>query len=192
MFFIGVLGAILFAVSNASLAYLVKALHEGHLRAAGSERPLAGAASGWWCFSRCAAWATTSPIIFRVGWGDRSSRACATICFSTSCACRSPYLGSTAIRTPAVQTDQQYRTGRGRRHQCGHLAHQRYLEHRDSARISVLFELASRRFLHRRGAGDRLADADRKPQLPALQPAHPKLDGRYHAGREGSHRRACV
>ncbi len=57
---------------------------------------------------------------------------------------------------------------------------------------AVLHELAAGDVLHHRRAGDRLADADRQPHLPALQRAHPELHGRHHEGGEGSARCASA
>ncbi len=90
MFFVGVLGAILFAASNASLAYLVKALHEGHVRAAGSERPVAGAGRRGGAVHAARHRRLHRQLFSELGRTSGHQRPASRCVLSTSCACRSP------------------------------------------------------------------------------------------------------
>ncbi len=182
----------LFAASNAALAYLVKRFMNGAFVNEGPGRPLAGARRRGACCSRCAAIGDYVQSIFRAWVGRQVIKGLRHDVFAHY------------LRLPTAYLDQQ---------QSGHLLSKltNNIELVAAAATGAAISLVSdsltivillvtlfylnwrlAAILHRCGAGHRVADENRQPQLPPLQRTHSKLDGRHHPRRERSHRCACA
>ena len=75
-FFLGVLGAILFAATMASFALFVRSFGDGTFVHRDPRTICLGAAAAWSGCSSCAAWATSRRLISWATWGGASSVRC--------------------------------------------------------------------------------------------------------------------
>ena len=92
----------------------------------------------------------------------------------------------------AVAADVQHRAGRPGGDRLGHRHRARIADdvRLDRLRCSIV-NYAARADLAHHGPAGRVAGDDHQPQVPPLQPAHPGLDGRHHARRQGNAGRAA-
>ena len=187
MFLIGVLGAILFATSNAALAYLVRKFLHGAFLVKNPDDPLGGAPRGRGAVHPAGHRRLCAELLSELG-GAAGHQGPAARCVLALSAPAHGVSGQAAVRASALETDQQHRAGGGGGDRRGDIPDQRQPQHPGAAGHAVLHELASRGILHHCGAPHRVADENRQPQLSPLQRAHSKFHGRHHARRQGSHR----
>jgi subfamily B ATP-binding cassette protein MsbA len=191
VFMIGVLGMILFAATQAALAYLVKTFMHGTFMkmdpAIQWEVPI-----GVVVLFTLRGIGDYVQITIPAGWGARSSRAAAR-CVLALPALADGLSRRAAVGSHAVQTHLQRRIGgRARR------PRRRSLLVGNSITIAVLlvylfylnWQLAVFCIVAAPVIGWLMQIANK--QFPPLQQAHPKLHGRHHPGREGSHRCAST
>ena len=190
MFLLGVLGATLFAASMVSFAGFAQGIRRRHVRVRDPKHDR-GIAAGADRLVRAARPRRLHPDVLHGSRRASRGEAPAHADLRAHDAAADRLLRPQFEQRAAVAADLQHRAGRPGRDGLGRGHGARGADDLRLDRLAVLPQCAPGADRDDDGSAGRVAGHDHQPQVPPLQPAHPGLDGRHHARRQGNARRAA-